>query len=307
MPTTRTQLTFADNKSNAQPQAMSLDESLASLSIVPESARKFHLFPSFPIEIRLQIWSHAILALPERVIPIHEITGKKCTPAYFTTSRPHTLFAVINREAREAVFNTLQRLFLPAGGHDFVSVNFEKDIILLCSDNGHLRPKTLKRLQKAMGPRTKEDHLHLAAQVQIEQRGNYYIPNPECDVIASMTEIFPEICHFTLVPVEFVDSDGAENYRGELCLGNKKGFEGRIKDYYTHVNKEEYQHRRPSYWLLGEQKRQMMMGPEIRWGCLQFVGGEKFRDWDRATKGFWRLKREGDEEPKIIILPPRRG
>jgi hypothetical protein len=270
MPTTRAQLTFADKNLNAQPQVMPLDEKLASLSIGPEPARTFHLFPSFPIETRLQIWSHAILALPGRIIPIREVTGKKCTPAYFTTSRPHTLFAAINREARDSIFNTLQRLFLPGGSHDFVSVDFEKDIILLCSDNGYLRPKTLKRLQKAMEPRTKEEHLHLAAQVQIERRGNYYIPNPEYNIIASMTAIFPEICHFTLVPVQFVDFDGIENYRGELCLWDEKGFEGLIKDYYMHVNKDEYQRKRPSrMWDVA--RKQMVIGPEgpeIRWGCL---------------------------------------
>jgi hypothetical protein len=265
-----------------QPQAMPLEEDLATLSIAPESeSETFELFPTFPTEIRFQIWSHAILALPQRVIPVREITGKKSTPAYFTTSRPHSLFASVSRESREAVFSTLQPLFLPRGGYAFVSVNFEKDIILLCTADGKLRSKTLKRLQKAMGPKGPEEHLHLAAQVEIGHRGNYYIPNPDYDFIASMTEVFPQICHITLVPVEYMQLNGVENYRGELCLRDEEGFVGAVKAYFTFVNKEEYQRNRPHYRVWDERTRQMAMvpqGPEIRWGCLQHVGGKQVKD-----------------------------
>jgi hypothetical protein len=58
--------------------------------------------------------------------------------------------------------------------------------------------------------------LHLASQVEIEGRGNYFIPQIEWNVIASLTQIFPAICHFSLVPLQSVHADGAENYLGEL-------------------------------------------------------------------------------------------
>jgi hypothetical protein len=178
----------------------------------------------------------------------------------------------------------------------------EKDVVLLCPENGHLRPKTLKRFQKAMGPKTREDHLHLAAQVQIEQRGNYFIPQPEWDVIASLTQIFPEICHLTLVPLQCVHTDGADNHLGELYLGDEEGFEGRIKDYYTYVNKEEYQRKRRYFRVWDAREERMMIKPEaveIHWGSLKLVGGEKVRG---MYKGYWRVKREGDDA--ILRLPP---
>ncbi|PMD57812.1 uncharacterized protein K444DRAFT_631548 [Hyaloscypha bicolor E] len=113
--------------------------------------------------------SQAILSLPERITPIHETTGKKCTPAYFTISHPHPLCASVSREAWEAVPAIFRRLFLPEGGHGFINVNMEKDVILICSGNGKLRPKTFGRLKKAMGPKCRDDHLHLAAQAQSQR------------------------------------------------------------------------------------------------------------------------------------------
>jgi hypothetical protein len=50
-----------------------------------------------------------------------------------------------------------------------VSANMEKDVILLCSDNGKVRPKTLKRLKNAMEPKTKDDHLHLTTEILIDR------------------------------------------------------------------------------------------------------------------------------------------
>lgn len=116
----------------------------------------------------------------------------------------------------------------------------EKDLILLCSDNSKIRSKTLKRLRNAMGPKTTEDHLHLAIEVLIERTpsrwgGSCWAANPEYGMIAPMTEVFPEICHLTLVPVQNVQLDGARSYSGELCLASEREFEGRVKEYYEYV------------------------------------------------------------------------
>jgi hypothetical protein len=177
----------------------------------------------------------------------------------------------------------------------------EKNVILLCSDNGKIRSKTLKRLKNAMGPKTKENHLHLAIEVLIERTpsrwgGSYWAANSKYGMIASMTEVFPEICHLTLAPVQNVQLDGARSYSGELCLASEREFEGRVKEYYEYVNAE-YKRKRP-YYTVWDEKLQMRVkrpqGLEIHWGCLQLVGGVKFRDWDPVgKKGYWRLKREG--------------
>jgi 2EXR family len=310
LPTSRTVSTIVTSleqgskEEQKQTQKLPMEEKLSNLSITSESkSERFDLFPAFPPEIRFQIWSQAILDLPERIIPIREISGQKRTQAYFTTSRPHPLFASINREAREAVFSTLQPLFLPGANHALVSVHMKRDVILLCSNHGVIRPKTLTRLQRAMGPRTREDHFHLAAEVQIQDSPfgwgrSHFIPNPRYDVIASMTQLFPDICHLTLVPVQHVSVNGVENYRGELYLGNEEGFESPVKEYYASINKEEYVRRRPFHRVWDEKKKQMVVGPEgpeIRWGCLKLVGGARWA-WDPATrKGYWRMKRDNDE------------
>ncbi|PMD31779.1 hypothetical protein L207DRAFT_572554 [Hyaloscypha variabilis F] len=301
IPTTRKPLTVTESPSQ---ETSSLDKHISNLSVIPESKSKtFPLFPAFPTEIRLQIWSHAILALPGRIIPIREVIRKR---AYFISPRPHPLLASINREARQAVFSILQPLFLPSTDHVFVSVNTERDIIMLCNNDGVLRPRTLTRLQKALGPRRREEHLHLAAEVEIRDAPygygrNHNVPNPSYDVIASMTQVFPDICHLTLVPLEHVSLHGVDNYRGGVYLESEEGFEGRVKDYQKYVNKEEYVRKRPFHRVWDEGKNQMVMGPEgpeIRWGCYRLVGGEKWV-WDvEKKKGYWRPKREGEEDDK---------
>lgn len=67
----------------------------------------------------------------------------------------------------------------------------------------------------------------------------------------------------------------------------------------------EYKRKRP-YHTVSDEKLQMRVkrpkGLEIRWGCLQLVGGVKFRDWDPVgKKGYWRLKREGDMQTNVLI------
>ncbi|KAE9365076.1 hypothetical protein N431DRAFT_419952 [Stipitochalara longipes BDJ] len=316
LPTTRKPVTSTKSLCNEESP---IDDHLSNLRIVADSEpTNFPLFPAFPTEIRLQIWSHAILALPERIVPIREVTGKKRTPAYFASSRPHPLFASTNREARQAVFSTLQPLFLPGANHAFVNVHTKRDIILLCSDDGVLRPKTLKRLQKALGPRNREEHFHLAAEVEIRDAPygwgrNHNVPNPGYDVIASMTQLFPDICHFTLIPLKLVSIHGVDNYRGDVFLGSEEEFEGRVKDYYECINKEEYVRKRPFHRVLDERKNQMVMGPEgpeIRWGCYKLAGGEKWL-WDfQKKKGYWRPKREGEEDDEksntSVSASPRR-
>jgi 2EXR family len=313
LPTTRTSPTFTktprreleEDEPETTPESLAINLSALDISSEPRSEMvdNFPNFPRFPTEIRLQIWEQAILSLPERIIPIREVIGKAGTPAYFTTSRPHSLLASINREAREAVFSTLQPLFLPGGSHTFASVNTEKDIILLCCDDDRVRPEILQRLRTAMGEKRREEHLHLAIQVQYEQnthRPHYPLrPNPEYEVIAPMTQIFENICHLTIVPVALVKLDGVERHRGELYLGDKAEFEGTLKEFYSY-NNAEYVRKGPLYMIFDTAKNQMVMGPqppEIRWGCLRCVGGEMFREWHPVRKGYWRAKREEDQRP----------
>lgn len=131
-------------------------------------------------------------------------------------------------------------------------------------------------------------------------------PNPEYRVIASMTQIFENLCHLTIIPVEFIEVDGAENWRGELYLSDDEGFEGRVKEFYECVHKEEYLKKGPYHKVIGAVKRQMVMGPqvpEIRWGCLRLVGGENYKSWDSVRKmGYWRVRREVEDTHQIIHL-----
>jgi len=155
-----------------------------------------------------------------------------------------------------------------------------------------------------MGPRSREEHLHLAAEVEIRDAPygygrNHNVPNPGYDVIASMTQTFPNICHLTLIPLNFISVHGVNSYRGDVYLESEKAFEGRVKDYYTYINKEEYVRKRPFYRVWDEVKRQMVMGPEgpeIRWGCYRLPGGEKWVYDLRKMKGYWRPKKEGEED-----------
>jgi len=98
-------------EAGTEKQSVPSGQTLLGLSIRSSSGSKgFKLFPTLPAELCIRIWSHAILSLPERIIPIREITGKARAPAYFTASRPHPLFVSINRKARDTVFSTLQPL-----------------------------------------------------------------------------------------------------------------------------------------------------------------------------------------------------
>jgi hypothetical protein len=282
---------------DTQNQAATLNEALFTPSI-QELSKSFTLFPTLPTELRLQIWSHAISSLPSRIIPIHEITLKKGIPAYFS-SRPHPLFVTINREARAAVFSTLQPLFLPEKGHTFVTVDLRKDVILFFSRRGKLGPKTIKRISGAMADKNSQKLVRLVAEIQIERIFTRYDPwvlNPLYEVIDSLSELFPQLHHFVLVPSQHVGSVGVEIYRGELYSGSEDEFDRDVEKYYVWA--ERYERDRGNLRAYDKVHNRMVKGPEgpeIHWGSLQFVGGEKVGQWDPVRKKwYWGFRKEED-------------
>jgi hypothetical protein len=64
----------------------------------------FYLFPSLPMELRLQIWYHAIDALPPRIIDVRAVTnrdakGKDGPVQFVSRSGSYPRLASVNKEA----------------------------------------------------------------------------------------------------------------------------------------------------------------------------------------------------------------
>jgi hypothetical protein len=289
----------------------------------------FPLFPLLPLEIRLQIWAHAILSLPGRIIPLKIlskiIAGKKRTPAYFVSRHPHPLISTVNSEAKTAVIETLGPLFLPGNNHTFITANLEKDIFML---SPVFYPKTIKRLLKAIGEDRGRQLKNLAIEIEVQRE----IPRSRWDPISfeggcshrdlmQIYETFPNLDTLSLVPHN-CGSAGSAEYRGEL-----KFVEGNEWEEWSSGSLRQYvRWAEPSYkkeWRIHADKEgrdakyaYLPSGPEAQLRHLGVVGGKVRRCWDPVTRVlYWGIEDLNTveaprpyekEEGKMYLGPVRR-
>lgn len=209
----------------------------------PLPPKEFSKFLDLPKRLQVEIWRHAILDLPAWVIPI-SFRWSKRKPKYINqrTDRrqdskalqspfvsqsvehassshvtqlqctlPHPPIARVSRLARFVTFETLKPLIDKRSSvgiisWDFVTVNLEKDVLLLSQDivgSGLYIPSYMREFQTALG-----DNFDLVRNLATE---TYFEPfhtdnlyrRTEWSITNIMPVLFPKLEALIFVPVRW--------------------------------------------------------------------------------------------------------
>jgi len=282
-----------------------LENEISRLSVASESARddSFHLFPELPAELRLQIWHHAVDALPGRIINLWVNEGYGDRVVRYRTNQFCPDLVTVCSEALAAVCQVYLPLFPMAPQHSQARVCLQKDTLLLsehfsCLSQREFRYKIyLPELLEALGPEKCLEIRELALEVRTNfQWGRYLISDwhlyPWQGYPATKTahQVFPKLEKMIYVP----------------CIGPRYKYKYCDSHARAHIGELEFVPRQSGKWVKGRKKwadrvqwrLRNAKEPELEYEVMQLgiVGGEKKKSWDPDNFLHWRLMTKEEVE-----------
>ncbi|KAN0112307.1 hypothetical protein V8E51_005258 [Hyaloscypha variabilis] len=196
-------------------ETLELGISRLGLAAANERDHSFLLFPRLPTEIRLQIWYHAVEAIPGRILSLWVDEWWKDRNFKFQLSQPNLQLANVSREAREAVFQAYQPLFPGESRHSQVRVCLRKDTTILSEDFSRLHQLHLKYhtdylapLLETLGPEKCLEFRELALEVRTNWQWGRWImdywhlyPWQGCPATKTAHQVFPKLEKMIYIPL----------------------------------------------------------------------------------------------------------